>query len=472
MDSGSCARFRLARCSRIPALAPPKSIRTISPARRAAFEILQRVESENAYASILLAALDQSIRADDRALCHELVLGVLRRRLWLDRALEHFANRRIEDLDLAVTLSLRLGLYQLRFLSRIPPSAAVNESVELVRAAKLRSAGSFVNAVLRRATREPDYDPAAAATNAEEKLAIETSHPLWLIKSWIDAFGFEEAAAFAEANNRAAPLTFRLTAKALKQSEEASVIERLKAVGAIVSPSKIVQSSWRVERDGKLPRELSREGLIYFQDEASQLVAHLLKSQSGDRVLDVCAAPGSKTTHLAALAPGASIFAGDLFEHRLRTLNELAAQQDATVHLVAHDATRGLPFPDHSFDRVLVDAPCSGTGTLRRNPEIRWRLTSADVAELAEKQKLILESASAMVRPGGRLIYSTCSVERAENEDVVRSFLDKHKDFDSVALDAAATLRTETGAIRTWTHRDGTDGFFVAAFERSQNRGR
>ena len=466
MASGSCARFRLVRCSRIPVLAPSKLIRTISPARRAAFEILRRVETENAYASVLLAALDQSMREDDRALCHELVFGVLRRRLWLDRAVEHFANRRIEDLDLAVTLALRLGLYQLRLLSRIPPSAAVNESVELVRAAKLRSAGSFVNAVLRRATREPDYDPATTATNAEEKLAIGTSHPLWLIKRWIDAFGFEEAASFAEANNQAAPSTFRLTARALKQSAEASVIEALKAAGATVSPSRIVQGSWRVEGKIKLARELSRNGLIYFQDEASQIVAHLLKAQSGDRVLDACAAPGSKTTHLAALAPGASIVAGDLFEHRLRTLNELAAQQEATVHLVAQDATCGLPFPNQSFDRVLVDAPCSGTGTLRRNPEIRWRLKRSDIAELAEKQELILANASATVRPGGRLIYSTCSVEREENEDVVRSFLDKHKDFDRVTLDAPEDLRTEAGAVRTWPHRDGTDGFFVAAFER------
>src|SRR5713226_2373399 len=174
---------------------------TTSPARRAAFEILRRVELEDAYASVLLASLDRGMREDDRALCHELVLGVLRRRLWLDHLLEHFANRRIRDLDMPVKLALRLCLYQLRFLSRIPPSAAVNESVNLVRAAGLRSAANFANAVLRRATREPDYDPAAGVESASEKLAIETSHPLWLIERWTSAFGLEETAALARANN-------------------------------------------------------------------------------------------------------------------------------------------------------------------------------------------------------------------------------------------------------------------------------
>src|SRR5712692_5603496 len=170
---------------------------TTSPARRAAFQILRRVELEGAYASVLLANLDRGMREEDRALCHELVLGVLRRQLWLDRALEHFANRPIEHLDLPVRLALRLGLYQLRFLSRIPPSAAVNESVNLIRAAGLKSAASLVNAVLRQATREPDYEPSAGVADADEKLAIEASLPKWLIRHWANAFGFEEAAALA-----------------------------------------------------------------------------------------------------------------------------------------------------------------------------------------------------------------------------------------------------------------------------------
>ena len=437
---------------------------TISPARRAAFQILRRVELEGAYASVLLASLDPEMREDDRALCHELVLGVLRRQLWLDRAIERFAKRNLAKIDLPVKLALRLGLYQLCFLSRIPPSAAVNESVSLVRAAGLRSAATFANAVLRHATRAPDYDPASAAEGAAEKLAIETSHPLWLIERWTSAFGFAETESLARANNEPAPVAFRFTQR---RKDAKQVIEELESKGAQVSPSKIAPDAWRVVGAGSAVRELAREGLIYLQDEASQLVAHLLGVEAGDRVLDVCAAPGSKTTHLAALAPQPQIIAGDLHMHRLRTLGELARQQDAhNIAPVACDATQRLPFNEASFDRVLVDAPCSGTGTLRRNPEIRWRLSAADIVELSSKQITILCNAAAMVRPGGRLIYSTCALEPEEDEIVVERFAKEHDEFVPVPLAAAHDLQTETGAIRTWPHRHGTDGFFVAAFER------
>ena len=484
----------------------------MSPARRAAFEILSRVETKGAYASVLLAGLDGQMREDDRALCHELVLGVLRRQLWLDRVLDHFAKRRFEKIDWQVKLALRIGLYQLRFLTRIPPSAAVNESVKLVRTAKLSSATSFVNAVLRRATREPDFDPAAGVIDADEKLAIESSHPTWLVRRWANAFGFEEAKALAHANNQVAPLAFRLTARALEDEDaEEKIIKVLEADGVRVSPSRIVPQSWRVDRyrttrssdsvrtrsgsdgiinstlafntiagefvgtdagepQGGMPallHQLSRDGLIHLQDEASQLVAHLLHAQPKHRVLDVCAAPGSKTTHIATVAPRTQIVAGDLHEHRLRTLRELARNQNAEhIELIAHDATKALPFADESFDRVLVDAPCSGTGTLRHNPEIRWRLTPSDIDELSRKQSKILANASAIVRATGRLVYSTCSVEPEENEQVVENFLNEHKDFRRALLDVPAELQTENGAVRTWPHRDDVDGFFIAAFER------
>src|SRR5919197_2754061 len=184
--------------------------RVVSPARRAASEILRRVEEEGAFAAPLLAGLSEGLSAEDRSLCYELVLGVLRRRLWLDRLLEHFAGRRSEKLDAPVRRALRLGLYQLRFLTRIPARAAVNQSVNLVHAARLRSAAPFVNAVLRRAAREPDYDPAADISDPLERIAVETSHPVWLVRRWAAAFGADEAAAFARANNDPAPASFRV----------------------------------------------------------------------------------------------------------------------------------------------------------------------------------------------------------------------------------------------------------------------
>lgn len=441
----------------------------LSPARRAAFDILRRVEGEGAYASSLLAVADESLRGDDRALCYELVLGVLRRRSWLDSVLEHFANRRMEAVDLPVRLALRLGLYQLRLLSRIPPSAAVNESVNLVRAAGLTSAASFANAVLRRATREPDYDPVASVSDPVAKLAIDTSQPQWLIERWIGTFGFDEAAALARASNEPAPVAFRLTARTIENQDQAErIINQLIAAGAELQPSKIAPNSWRViGYRPALLRELSRAGLIYLQDEASQLVTHLLNAQPGDRVLDVCAAPGSKSTHTATLVPLAFVVAADLYEHRLRTLRELAAMQgNDSIHIVVHDATYDLPFVEASFDRVLVDAPCSGTGTLRRNPEIRWRIRPADIAPLASKQERILANAAKVVRPGGTLLYSTCSLEEDENETVAEHFIKEHAEFTQLRPDVAPDLLTESGAIRTWPHRQDVDGFFMIVFRR------
>ena len=455
----------------------------VSPARRAAFEILRRIEQESAYSSALLAAFGDELNSKDRALAHELVLGVLRRRLWLDHTIEHFARRKLAKLDLAVVLALRIGLYQLRFLSRIPPSAAVNESVNLVRAAKLKSAASFANGVLRQATREPEYNPAANVDDPIERLTIETSHPRWLVEGWVNQFGFAEAGALARANNNPSPVAFRFTAKAYSQNHPENLLGELRSAGAEIRPSSIARNSWRIVRSksiedgedatephGRMPtllRSLSEDGLIYFQDEGSQLVAQLVGAQTRARVLDVCAAPGSKSTLMAAEAPEATIFAGDLYEHRAATIKQFASQQQArNIHLIVYDATQELPFTNRLFDRVLVDAPCSGTGTLRHNPEIRWRLQASDVTELSAKQRRILTNAAAMVRSHGILIYSTCSLETEENETIVSDFCETHPDFAVSELNIPATLSASNGSLRTWPHRDDTDGFFVTAFQR------
>jgi 16S rRNA (cytosine967-C5)-methyltransferase len=430
--------------------------RAVSPARRAAFEILRRVEEEGAFAAPLLANPPGALSTEDRALCYELVLGVLRRQLWLDRTSEHFAGRKSGKLDAPVRLALRMGLFQLRFLTRVPAHAAVNESVNLAHASGFRSAAPFINAVLRRATREQDYDPAAGVSDALERIAVETSHPPWLIRRWAAGFGAEEAARLAAANNASAPASFRVNP--LKADGEA-VIKDLRAAGLTVAPSRVAPGGWRVEGGegaAGLLRGLAAEGLVYMQDEASQLVAHVLGARSGERVLDVCAAPGSKTTHVAALAGDqAQVVAADLHEHRLRVVADACARLGVRgVRAVALNAEEAIPFADGAFDRVLVDAPCTGTGTLRHNPEIRWRLKPESIRELSAVQSRILSEAGRVVRRGGRLVYSTCSVEREENEEVVAAFLRDHPDFK------------QTAAARTWPHRDDVDGFFVATLER------
>ena len=348
--------------------------RKVSPARRAAFDILRRVEETDAYASVLLATSTDQMRPEDRALCYELVLGVLRQQLWLDRLIEHYAQRSADKLDEPVRLALRLGLYQLRFLARVPASAAVNESVNLAYEAKTASAAALINAVLRRCAREPDYDPAVNIVDPVERLAAETSHPAWMIRRWINQFGEDEAGQFAQANNRTAPVAFRIN---MLRANADDVLEKLRAAGELVDPSSIAPGAWRmISGSGQVLRQLAREGLVYLQDEASQLVAHVLEARPGERVLDLCAAPGSKTTHIAMLAQDqALVVAGDIHQHRLRVVGESAARQGlARIRSVQFNAAAALPFADCLFDRVLVDASCTGTGTLPHNPEIRWRI--------------------------------------------------------------------------------------------------
>jgi len=437
---------------------------SVSPARLTAFDILRRV-GEGAYASVLLASRANELSPPDRALCYELVMGVLRRQLWLDRLIEHYANRKIAGLDESIRIILRIGLYQLRFLSRVPASAAVNESVKLVHLARLRSAGSFVNAVLRRATREPELDPTSDIHDPLEHVSVATSHPQWLLERWIREFGNAEAEALAHANNEAAPVAFRVVKN---RAQETAVCEVLRAAGAQLIPSKVARGAWRINGAGTLLAELVAAGKVYVQDEASQLVAMQVEVQPEQRVLDLCAAPGSKTTQLADLSvDSALIVATDLHEHRLRTLVSSAEIQGlSSIQCIALDGLGPLPFAEGTFDRVLVDAPCSGTGTLRRNPEIRWRISPADIDDLAERQKQLLFNAARVVSPGGRLIYSTCSVEHDENEGVVQTFLENNETFRLVELTLNDSLKTSLGQARTWPQRQGTDGFFISAFER------
>jgi 16S rRNA (cytosine967-C5)-methyltransferase len=438
----------------------------VSPARLAAFEILRRVE-DGAFSSVVLAAKEEDLNAADGGLCHELVLGVLRWQSQLDKIIEYYADRKVNSLDLGVRLALRLGLYQLRFLTRVPASAAVNESVNLVGHARLRSAQGLVNAVLRRATRERDYDPAAGISDPIEEIAVQTSHPVWLIQRWVRSFGIEETRSFAQANNQTPPTALRIVHS---RANESDLLTKLRSAGATVEPSPIAPGAWRVSDAQSLLRQLASVGEVYLQDEASQLVAGVLEPQAGQQVLDLCAAPGGKTTQIADLVRDrALIVAADLSPRRLNTVAKTSmVQQLTSIKCLVLDATRPLPFPAGVFDRVLVDAPCSGTGTLRHNPEIRWRISADDIQSLSARQKQLLLNAASVVKPGGRLIYSTCSVELDENEEVVSSFLGRDGRFRLIRVPVDSSLLTQSGSARTWPQRHGSDGFFIAAFERKK----
>lgn len=446
-----------------------KQTELVSPARQAAFDILRQVEAEHAYASVLVAKLSESdLSREDRALAQEITLGVLRWQQALDYFIERYSERSIARLDLPVLIALRVGLYQLRHLSRVPHSAAVNESVNLVKRARAASAAVLVNAVLRQATRHLDETAGRGIADPLERASVELSHPRWMLERWQSAFGQHETRQLALANNTPPATAFRVNTLRTSVKE---VLTALKSEGVTTKESQIAHGAFVVESGSAsvLIRAAQRGG-IYLQDEASQLVSILLEPRSGQRVLDLCAAPGSKTSHIAALTNDKAWIIGcDYHHHRLTTLRATCERLGIqSIDALALDATRTLPFVGggREFDRVLVDAPCSGTGTLRGNPEIKWRLSPDDLTRLTELQLSLLEQAASTVARGGRLVYSTCSIEREENEEVVRRFLERTSLFQVIWPNAPAGLITGVSFVRTFPNRDGTDGFFAAALER------
>jgi 16S rRNA (cytosine967-C5)-methyltransferase len=453
----------------------------VSPARSAAFDVLWRVANEDAYAGNLLASgRFDNLSREDHALLQELVLGALRWQAQLDFLIEHYASRRLNKLDAEVVIALRLGLYQLRFLSRVPPHAAINESVNLVKEHKKLSAAPLVNAVLRAAQRDNQSGVGQAIKQASKdpliRLSVETSHPAWLLRRWRERFGEAEAREMALANNAAPRAAFRFNSHhqpegQLEKHARAWFVEhKIEIAESALTPQAFVI------RRGGLPAQSDaiRKGWLYLQDEASQLIAHLgggnLKSQiSNPAALDFCAAPGGKTGLLASLLPpDATVVAGDLHFHRLRTMKELNARMGLNrINLVQLDATLEAPFASESFDLVLLDAPCSGLGTLQRHPEIKWRITEDRIAELAELQKRLLSNAARQLRAGGLLVYSVCSTEPEEGEQIIEWFRSEHEGFRDMTrerlvelgVDPLPLLTARCGA-RAFTHRQGTESFF------------
>ncbi len=450
----------------------------ISPARKIAYDVLRRVEAEGAYASDLLhAELGAKVKHADAALATELTLGVLRQRLLLDFFLELHLENAVERLDLPVAIALRLGAYQLRFLHRIPASAAVNESVELVKKARKTSASSLVNAVLRRVAEEskvPAEKFLPADIGAAATLAILHSHPVWIVRRWLARFGEARTMALLEADNRTPRLSCALSDPAQRQQ----VFATLEQAGLRVEAGTLLRDALGVSGGSASRTAEFRAGRISIQDEASQAIPLLLGVRSGDRVLDLCAAPGGKTQLLARAAGSQGVVvAADRYGHRLRAM---AAQLDrlglSSVRLVQLDATESLPFGE-KFDRILLDAPCSGTGTLARHPEIRWRLRPEQLAEFHVLQVRMLRVALAHLAPGGRLVYSTCSIEPEENEDAIAEILRDASGvsrvppgemIEALAPDlapgiSASALIDDAGQFRTLPGQQQTDGFFAAA---------
>jgi 16S rRNA (cytosine967-C5)-methyltransferase len=438
--------------------------------RQLASEILFKVDTRKAYADILLdhSLKDAALSDRDRALLTELVYGTLRWRGKIDARLNPHFRRSLADTDPFVRNLLRVASYQLLFLDKIPDYAAVNEAVQLAKAHGGNKVAGFVNAVLRNFLREKDDTVESQPTNDRQAaLANEHSHPQWLINKWLDYFGREETEALMRANNEIAPLVLRVNS--CKSSREALLALLLKSGVSAVATRWSPVGIWVKSRSPVDQLPGFQEGLFQVQGEASQLVSYLLSPEKGERVLDACAAPGGKTTHIAELmANTGEVIALDKSEKGLEKIRENAARLGLTsLRAAKADIRHPLPAEFRSpYDRILVDAPCSALGTLRSHPEIKWHRNESDIKRLAHLQKHIIDQVVHYLKPGGVLVYSTCTLTQDENENIVEDFLEEHKEF--VLDDAAGYLPGDASSLvrgshyMTLPHRHNTDGFFAA----------
>ena len=438
--------------------------------RKTATDILVKVDTRGAYADLLMdqalggAGLDHR----DRALLTELVYGTLRWRGRLDAELRARISRPLEKTDPFLRNLLRLSLYQLQFLDRIPDYAVINEAVELAKSRGHVRFGAFVNAVLRSALRDRSElvgpDPKAASSVA---IADYWSHPVWLVDKWREMFDAEETIALLKANNEPAPLVLR-TNRLKETSEDLINLFHREGIDAFQAPwspqGVILQSRSPVSL---LPGLTA--GRFQVQSEASQLVAHLLSPQPGERVLDACAAPGGKTTHIAELMGDEGVvMATDKSDAGLKKIIENVQRLGLrAIETLAADFDKPLPSVlQKTFDRILVDAPCAGLGTLRSHPEIKWQRGQQDIERLERLQRRILGRAATLLKAGGVLVYSTCTLTHEENEDVVQNFLAGHPDFvlDNAAdyLPVQARSMAHGRYFLALPHRHNTDGFFAA----------
>ena len=459
--------------------APKNRLAALSPARKAAFDVLIAVERGRSHSDDLLRgkAVD-ALSAPDRHLATALVLGVLRWQIRLDHQLQALLSRPQGKLDPEVLIALRLGAFQILHMDRIPARAAIDESVELAKQAGHRFASGMVNAVLRKLSKAPnvDYPEESAA-----ELALAQAHPAWMVERWASIYGIETARALCRHGQSQPVLTIRL--------QDPDVADELASAGIQLQPGKVLTAARTVDSGDVSAIAAFREGRLRPQDEGSQLIAELAAADSGNlnqnakSIVDACAAPGNKTLILAERNPQARILACESSPQRFELLRRRLIPLGERVECRLIDATTLAQ--DASFDLALTDVPCSGTGTLGRNPEIRHRLRPEDLARQAERQLALLLAALRAIRPGGRVVYSTCSLEPEENEQIVAAALAQTPNARQISLASsiqallAEAILTPSGAehlcrcltaegtLRLLPGAHLTDGFFVCLLQRN-----
>lgn len=437
--------------------------------RTIALQILNRIDSSDAYADILIDEAFNKLpfKDIDKGLLTEIVYGVLRWRGRIDWTISLFSSVKPPKMERDILNILRIGVYQLLFLDRVPVFAAVNESVNMAKVIGQRQ-GGFVNAVLRGIERGkdgityPDLD-----IGPVRHISIKYSHPEWLVRRFIKEVGVDGAIRLCLANNEPPPLTIRVNRTAISRED---LYSKLSSAGYDVAYASFSPSALNLKSAGNITAVPGfMEGLFTVQDEASQLTSFILDPQPGENALDACAAPGGKASHIAELMDDTGeVIALDIRSKGIKKIEENVNRLGlVSVKARVLDATKPLYFKEREFDRILLDAPCSGTGILRRHPEGKWQKREKDVAELTARQRALIENLSRHLKPGGVMVYSVCSVLREEGEDVVDAFMALHKDFIiepafPKGTDAGERLVCNKGFFKVYSHTSGMDGFFAA----------
>lgn len=435
--------------------------------RDAALSILMEIHDNQAYSNLLLNRTIKKYTLDpkDRGLLTELTYGTLQHRMTLDYYLEPFVKGK---LDAWVRELLRLSIYQIVYLTKIPPHAVVHEAVEIAKRRGHKGIASTVNGILRSVLRK-GVRPIEDIKDDIERISIETSHPKWLIERWVKQFGQEEALAMAHENNHPARMTARVNL--LKTTVE-DVVKELAKEGIDATQGEVVPESIHTSSGSLANTAAFSNGFLTIQDESSMLPVIALDVKPEMKVLDMCAAPGGKTTFIAEkMNNQGEVYAHDLHEHKLSLIESNANRLGIESIRLSSGDSRQLDsiYEPASFDRILVDAPCSGLGVIRRKPEIKYNKTERDLENLTKIQEELLDTAYNLVKKDGIIVYSTCTVEYSENAGVVHKFLEKHPDMTTVPLDSFVgneSLAIKDNMLQVLPQHFGSDGFFVTAFRK------
>ena len=436
--------------------------------RELALKILNEVTEDDAYSNLSINKnIDKSVTDLDASFIREVVYGVLENKIYIDYVIRSFSKVRLKRIEPVIMNILRIGIYQMLFMDRIPDSAAVNESVKLAKTYASKGSHAFTNGMLRNISRNKDkIELPDKSKDGIKYLSVKYSHPEWMIERWKKQYNFPFAEELVKANNKRPKLNIRTNTLKISRDE---LIERLEDQNLICKKTPYAKDGIIVENPiNIINTDEFKEGLFQIQDESSMLVSQIMDPKEGSLVIDVCSAPGGKTTHIAQMMNNKGrVIARDIYDHKLKLINENSKRLGLDIiEIEEYDATKLDENLLEKADYTLVDAPCSGLGLIRRKPDIKWNKRESDIDNIKELQYEILETSSKYVKKGGVLVYSTCTIDKEENINLIKQFLSENDDFELLdfkdLVDNSKDLIKNTGYIELFPNINDTDGFFIS----------